>query len=373
VTFVTPSAAPTPRKYHGCNSTLPVSNKPLKPLLLAFGAGNLTGGLIVPFAAAQDTKIVVLNRTSSSPVALHAEASGGFSVSFDGAEPTLVPIDEFIWYDTVEGDRRLREIVGVHEQIIITTSVGNGQRQVQAFLSGLPRDLWAGRDVCVVPCENRVDPQWNSFSQRTGLTVHPDVLVDRICRRPDPSAPTIRAERFGEWIVEAPTGHSLAERCGATTVVDLAMFRRRKLYLVNGLQISMALLALDFTTEEVDATRTLGEFIATQTGELALQSLSYEYTVAFQWPYQGQIDPYVTLEYTEQCVERLRASTDRPLEIIIGGSGDPEKWKVGVLTKLDNRLTEPMNDYCTATGEFPEDTTLWEAWSALVEWLRHLR
>lgn len=342
-----------------------------RPLHIAIGAGNLTGGMIAARHDPSLTDLIVASRTSAKPVAVHAAQTNTFRIVEDGGAPKEIGFSEFIWYDTVAGHERFIEAIAERDQVVITTAVGAGQPTVMAFLEGLPKDLWADRSVTIVPCENAVNPGWVRLGTRLGVSVLPDVVVDRICIRRDDAPETIHAEPYCEWKIEDESADSVASLIGAIAVPDISFARRRKLLLVNGLQLCLALLALSFTPDEVDDTQRLDEFLDTDLGAVALDALAFEYSLALAWDHRT-VDPQEIRDHAEICKQRMRASTDRPLRIIIGGDGDLEKWKGSLLPKVHDRLVLPSEAYCQFSGLTLEETVMGEAWAVLVEFLKYL-
>lgn len=343
-----------------------------KPLHILIGPGSLGHGLLGLEHDAAATDLIVAHRTSSSTIARHLASGGPLQVrTADGRLTTITPL-ACIPYDTAPGRSAIIDLIRGRDQVIITTTVGAGQAAVIAFLSGLPSDLWNDRSVAVIPCENRLDPGWVAFGQSSGTDLFTDVVVDRICTQPDPLEPVVATEDYHEFVVER-TGDSRApELVGATVVDDISYHRRRKLYLVNGLQLATALMAVRLDDDGIDETSLVTDLVAQEFGADVLDGLGIEYLLALHLPFIHQVDPTDALPYLEICKARIAATPDRATRVIFGGSGDPRTWTTGALTKYDTRLTTPLGEYCKLSGTEPKDTMLWLAWDRLKQILDRL-
>lgn len=340
-----------------------------KPLHVHIGPGALGHGLIGLLHDSTAVDLVLVHHQSRSPLAKHLAGDGPMRIL--AADGTLHEVRPFAYllHDTRAGRSALIDLITSRRTIIITTSVRIHQGEVIAFLSGLPIELWLDKDVSVIPCENHVDPGWAAFASAAGATLYGEVVVDRICSVPDEQDPTVAAEDYYEFVVgRAQTTSTLAPHLvGAKVVDDIGFHRRRKLYLVNGLQLATALLAVRVRKRGIDERVLIPDFIATDFGREAFEGLALEYLLALHRPYAHERDILDTIPYLESAKARIASTPDRATRVIFGEDGDPSNWTRGALTKFDTRLTTPFGELRQMSGLPSNETTMWLAWKRLLK------
>jgi len=242
---------------------------PLRHVHLGTGAFGL--GFVVPLVSAAGFQTVLANRARGSAayarnVAL--QRHGSYSLVLMGKQPRTeeIPIAEFIFVD--ENEERFLDVVADPATRLCTTALRQGfLASVPLLADALAYRLESGTTTTlyVVACETPAIG--DSSTLRTAILSHrPELatrvfeqrihfvpcIVDRICNDPvlheDTGRVSVTAEEFAEWLLQGPSPLErvlLTKRTEKTIsfVNDFAPFARRKLWLVNGPHLLIALRA----------------------------------------------------------------------------------------------------------------------------------
>lgn len=321
---------------------------PAPPLHLHLGPGALGGGLVIAEHDPAAMDLVVVGRTSAAPLAARMAATGHLRVRI-GSEEREIPVPELVRGDTTAGRERLVALATAERDLLVTTTVRDGQPAAidlvldllarrAAAIGATARSSRGGPATVVVPCENVRHPRWEEVRATGHAVVARHVLVDRICTQVAVGDDVVVvAEPYREWMVGFNEGDdgALAPRAGMEISDDIVFAARRKLLLVNVVQLAAALLCLD--EGRVD----MGAFFATAVGDLVLGSLLLECSLvlASEFPDRplGEI-----LASAARARARLAAAPDDALRIVQAGATGPYDWLVAVYRKMVPRMDEPL-------------------------------
>lgn len=281
-----------------------MAKEPVTASHVHLGAGAFGLGFVIPLVQQAGLKSSLANRAKGSAthhacnVAIQRHGSYDLVLKGKQTRTEIVPIEEFVFVD-VDTERFL-EVVANPKTRLLTTALRQG------FLPSVPllADAVANRLVAgtkevlyVVACETPTIG--DSLTLRAAvLATHPELaqrefdqrikfvpcIVDRICNEPELDEATdrvmVEAEEFAEWLLQGPS--SLEDMLRISSVVhsvsfvpDLAPFVRRKLWLVNGPHLLIALRAF------VQPEPRLDKFLARDENRRLLSTIHREALNAF--------------------------------------------------------------------------------------------
>ena len=198
-------------------------------------------------------------------------------------------------------------------------------------------------------CADNVVPHgWEDLARLPNLRLLPSI-ADRICARFPKAMPgaDVAAERYGRWVIQAsdhPAVLALSESTLVVVTENLDLARQSKIFLVNGLQMALALAAdqdgesdLDmWVREHLDESRALAAEFATSVAALLEVDLDEQRGLADRNVQRFQDTPDIT---SRMLCRDIGAPVGRPDEL---------NAKCDVrLRPLSNDLTPCLNECVT--------------------------
>lgn len=310
------------------------------PLPIIHGSGSLALGLLAERSHRAGRPAIILSRRRSSRLEISARLAADceFDIthSLNSGEFSSVTIGEVIYYDEPSGRERLDALLCEEPNILYMTAVRTGQDSVIPIVRSAVearRSRGIAGIFILAPCENAVSP---SLSKLASALAGPgfaylDMMVDRICPQVDISGHDrvlALADDSSEWageiisssdeLLQARIREMLAH-FDLNVVHDIEPVKKRKQWLMNGVQTCMAIFARS------DGYELLREYHEAYP-EL-LESLSYTYGEALRYWAADHGEPYAKGE-----IEAWRQSWYEPRirQSLYMANGEPT---IRILTK----------------------------------------
>lgn len=263
--------------------------------------------------------------------------------------------------------------------LLVTTSLKDGLDTSIPILRALllerqQREGSSEATVFIVPCENVLTAQFVSFSavaQSLGATYVPCV-VDRLCSQPyvDPATHEVcvETEEYASWVLQRSdqTGpleallQPLVASGVAQFVGDIEAFRRRKLWLVNGVHAACALLALHANELALEA------FLKTEGGEFVLREtqgeLGHAFLEASKADETDELQDEDLATFSSKIRERFMSTPDSPLRVL---SRFAEHQLPAFFRNVGPKLVEPAFRLIREEPNRPPPMLSYAVWACL--------
>jgi hypothetical protein len=172
---------------------------------------------------------------------------------------------------------QLQKLVGSEEPLLITCTLRAAITERRGFVEELLRARPSGTETVFVACENTPNPVYEGLEEICEAcgAVSLRTVVNRMCREEaerDKGRRVISAHPLGEWLFEAPPEplrllDQLSRVDGVKLVDDYDARKDRKIWMVNGVHLVLALMARAAQRDifEGDEDRTSSEDDLTET------------------------------------------------------------------------------------------------------------
>jgi hypothetical protein len=285
------------------------------PTVVVVGAGALTLGLITPTIANGGHDVIIATRVDTSlerERIVAIKRRGQLVIATLGvAAFDVVPIKRILDI-TRETDRQaLADLINTPSVDVIVTAARDGFDDVADCIVSAA----AGRSdsLLIVCADNRPPRRWEALRSSSPPGVEAVAsIADRICIRFPRTHPTadVLVEPYSMWTIEDdPRSRLRTIFAGAADVAftpDIESATRRKLHLVNGLQLALALLAW------LEGQPLLHLWIQ-QNGPLA-EEVAIAIADAYRGVFGGSLDD--NRNVTSQNLSRFRDTPDRTGRIL---------------------------------------------------------
>ncbi|HVX20666.1 MAG TPA: hypothetical protein VHB02_04900 [Acidimicrobiales bacterium] len=371
----------------------PGGQRSSRPVVLLFGAGKLSLGLLAPLHNPDQIDLHMVGRRNgnSSAIAHKLAADRSYVLEVRGEEPRQVTIAGFHYSDTPDGLKEVTELLRSERTLVVLVCAGEGQRDVidlirDALACDLPPVL---PDLLVVPCENVVSPDFQKLAADSEsfcrLISVGKSMVDRACSEPPQiidGRVVIATEAFYEWAVElgssigttpfASAHGQIIQWIGADLTGSVAPVRERKALLMNGVESTLAALALaDWIQEEKPIT--LSDYVAVDYGGRNLDGLIADFSaiLAIRLAAMGMAESVGRIDeeaahYRTRIKENPKETATRIFRRVLEYRIDEhwDDWQYKVLQPMAT-----YRRYCGSNPPFIEDAI--EAMFDLIEWYRN--
>ena len=225
------------------------------------GPGRLGLGLIAALHDPNTVDMVVCGRRTSAVMkALERDLR---YTCVEGGRARSVPVQGVVYLDDNE---HFSALIRSNETRVVLLSVKDGQpmvvKQLRSALEGEPDPSLS--PLIVVPCENVTSDQVKGLAGMRAVRrviVCPS-MVDRVCTSvevDDVDGVRVQTEEYAEWCTSTPSSvcdypddeSSLYTGIGTTPTDEIERVKDRKLFLMNFVQMNIAVLALDAGQQDI--------------------------------------------------------------------------------------------------------------------------
>lgn len=238
------------------------------------GTGKFGLGFVGFFSNALGLKTKMLNRTPSDESSrdknekLRNKKNYDIKYFDDRKEVDHIQIDSLDYFDRTD-HASFVDIVSNPETVLITTSIGASRLQELAqFLKlGIDQRNADSQPLFILACENgtrcsSILKEFVGDDICAGKQIQfLDCVVDQVCKETTSTGEAVQvwAEDFREWIIETEDKNSFLEIAthpdimilDRDTDTPLDVYQKRKLWIFNGLHISLALIGVTNFDNEV--------------------------------------------------------------------------------------------------------------------------
>jgi hypothetical protein len=219
------------------------------------GPSPLGLALILPLAREAGFETCLIGREDSPPLPCDPQGRPTYGLRWEGVEKQGET--RTVRWDCRPGcgadlPEEVRQALGSKRPVLITATLRTEGIEARHPLIGELLELRPNNaETVVMPCENKVPEAWRKIEAACGTrgALYLAPLVNRIavpvaCSQP--GARITRTHPVGEWLVGPVDGHSqildaLARNQEFAVVDDLEMRKLRKLHLVNGAHLAIAI------------------------------------------------------------------------------------------------------------------------------------
>jgi hypothetical protein len=211
------------------------------------------------------------------------------------AADIVVPLHDIYYSDDPADRTRLERFLAETPDVLVCSAARAGQDDLAALLTRVLRRRHVTGMLAVCPCENDVSPSMAALGavlgRRRGTAFLP-AMVDRICTEIDTldRHVVVTCEADSDWVVTVMSGAAklgtrispgMRSLLSALAALEISVVnpdqcdrsKLRKRLLMNGVQTSLAYLALDADHDD------LGAYLQTAVGTEALVGLMHEYSI----------------------------------------------------------------------------------------------
>ena len=311
--------------------------------VVVLGAGALSFGLLLPALADCGHAVTVATRVNASEqhdrlsaISRRREVRVAhlWDDSFD-----VLSLDRVIDLSEQRGLADLRSGIGDGWYSVVVTAARSGFDPVADVICTAA----ARREppILLVSADNSPADAWAHLREQPVPGVRAIAsIADRVCVRFPRTHPTadVLIERYGRWVVESDADGRIddlvtgAPLIRSTSDVDVAF--RRKLHLVNGLHLALALLA--WTDGEPALHRWVERNVAMATEVADDVGRAYEATYPS--------DPVNSEPQVDEILERFRSTPDRAGRMLGLSEGQVTGHSFDLRRRVDERLTPILGD-----------------------------
>lgn len=318
------------------------------PTGVLLGAGALSLGFLTPALAERDLEVVIAGRIAESVskdryerIARRQEIRIRY---FDG--DVKIPISRFIDVSTAAGMDALADQLAASETLLVVTASRSGLAAFwPALLDAAPR---RATPLHFISADNVPEQLFLDAAARSEpLAAWHDSVADRACVPPleDTGDVDVFAERYGHWVIADNSGlaHVLDASRGSQTLVeyvdgeDLARFRKRKLWIVNGVHLAVSAGAVSLRYALIPDYLTA----ASSNGNLAAREVASAMAHAVH-----AVEPRLPLPdllaFASAVVDRFATEPDYALRVLGSRRGKPPS-RQELEAKIAARLVEPTD------------------------------
>jgi mannitol-1-phosphate/altronate dehydrogenase len=273
---------------------------------LHIGAGRLGLGLVAAAAAQSGLEVIIAveasPRGASTKNAMLAESRRFIVVPPDETEAVEIKIQSVVQYGEPSVEAEIRDIIADPHTVLVTTAVGDNLPHIVPLLTRLllhRHHAGIASPLFIIAAENTRNSLWlrEQIEQRLAnagvisttvlqFVVFVPCVVDRVCKNISTATGEVRVavEAEADWLVadlRDELGRSLEsylspDRGSIRFQTDVLPFWRRKIYLLNGPHLLLAMLA------NVEGHIFLDDYLRSESGRIALDRVFAECKLIFR-------------------------------------------------------------------------------------------